>query len=420
MTGLKKTTKTLKILPGSKLKIVILSQLFPPDLGGSSTRAYNLAKALQLNNVDVLVVAAFPHYPSGHVPRHLKRRALAYDNVDGINVIRTWVAPLESKGVVNRLVLFLSFILSATFALPFVRKADVIFASNPQLLCIFPALLYKVVLRSPIILNVDDLWPEDPVDLGLIKSKLFKKLAEAVARFAYRMADVVTPISPGYVDVIRGKYGVPVDRIVVIPAGVDVSRFHLKNAFKRDRNFRVLYTGAFSPAYDFNQVLRAARLLEHHKDILFVLQGKGELVESIKTKVSAMRLTNVIVIDEVLSRDDVAKLMSEADVLLLPLRDFGRPYLGLSTKIYEYQAAGKTIVCCAYGTPAEYIAKTKSGLVVKPGDYKSIADAILKLKNDKRVSEQFGLHAYKAATEVSLEKIGKKIKDIVMNLKRHD
>jgi hypothetical protein len=47
-----------------------------------------------------------------------------------------------------------------------VRKVDVVFASNPQVLVIFPALVYKIYYRCPIVLNVDDLWPEDPIDLG--------------------------------------------------------------------------------------------------------------------------------------------------------------------------------------------------------------------------------------------------------------
>jgi len=67
-----------------------------------------------------------------------------------------------------------------------------------------------------------------------------------------------------------------------------------------------------------------------------------------------------------LSRDEVAELLTQADVLLLPLRDFGRPYLGISSKLYEYQAVGKPIICCAEGEPTRYVKEIISGIVVKP------------------------------------------------------
>jgi len=396
------------------LHVLIISQLFPPDLGGGATRAFNVAKGLKLNNVDVTVIAAFPHYPSGNVPIQLRKKALVFDFVEGIRTIRTWVPPLESKGIANRLILFLSFIVSATFALPLIRRPSVIFASNPQVLCIFPALLYKLIYRACVVLNVDDLWPEDPIDMGLITSGLFKKLAELVAKFAYTVADLITPISPGYIQVICGKYGIPRAKVAVVRGGVDLTKFRANAKERRDGRFTVLYTGAFSVAYDFDQVLKAAKLLQQQRDILFILQGKGELATVIKSKVKALAITNVKIIDEALSRDQVAELMGEADVLLLPLRDFGRPYLGISTKLYEYQAVGKPIICCAEGQPAEYVAKTGSGIVVRPGDFKALAEAVLSLKNNGDASVEYGQRAQSAVRQVSLEAIGNKLRQILM------
>jgi len=44
---------------------------------------------------------------------------------------------------------------------------------------------------------------------------------------------------------------------------------------------------------------------------------------------------------------EVAQTLSEADVLLLPLRGLGSIEMGLSSKLFEYQAAGKPIICCS-------------------------------------------------------------------------
>jgi len=103
-----------------------------------------------------------------------------------------------------------------------------------------------------------------------------------------------------------------------------------------------------------------------------------------------MNAGNVKLIDKILSlsREGVAKLLNQADVLLLPLKDFGTPYLGISSKLYEYQVAGKPIICCADGQPAEYVKKTNSEIVVKPEDYKALAKAIFYLKENREEAWQ--------------------------------
>jgi glycosyltransferase involved in cell wall biosynthesis len=250
------------------------------------------------------------------------------------------------------------------------------------------------------------------MDIGAIRSGFMKKLVEALAKIAYTMADAITPISPGYTKVIKGKYGIPESKIHVVRGGVDISKFKPMSS-GNDERFTVLYSGAFSVAYDFDQVLKAAEILEKHRDVEIVLQGGGELLNYVKQRAMEMKLKNVRIIDKILSREEVAKLTGEADALLLPLKDFGRPYLGISSKLYEYQAVGKPIICCAEGQPAEHVNETKSGIVVKPGDYKALANAILYLKENPEVTERLGGNGRKYVEDkLSIERIGVQMKRI--------
>ena len=52
----------------------------------------------------------------------------------------------------------------------------------------------------------------------------------------------------------------------------------------------------------------------------------------------------------------------------------------MSSKLYEYQAVGKPIICCSNGIPGTYVEETKSGLVVSPGDYEALTQAVINLK----------------------------------------
>ncbi|HDJ89964.1 MAG TPA: glycosyltransferase WbuB, partial [Thermoprotei archaeon] len=382
MNGLRKTGTIFRGASNSrKLKVLIIAQYFPSDMGGGATRAYNVAKGLVLNGCRVTVISAFPHYPHGNIPPKYRWKPLKIEYMDGIKVIRTLILPITSKGLVRRMVLFATFIFSSLFAIPLIGDIDVIWAANPNILSIIPAMIYGFIKRAPVTLNVDDPWPEDLYSFKLVKkNSYFSKIAEFLARMAYHYAKIITPISPGYIKIISGRYGVDRKKIHIIRAGVDIHKFKPLKKVSDNNEFKIVYTGAFSIAYDFDQILLAAKILEKkNKNIKFILQGGGELANYIKTRVKNLGLKNVKVIDKIVSRDKVAEILNMADVLILPLRDFGKPYLGISSKLYEYQAVGKPIICCAIGQPAEYIKETKSGIIVKPGKYKKLAEAVLYL-----------------------------------------
>jgi glycosyltransferase involved in cell wall biosynthesis len=169
-------------------------------------------------------------------------------------------------------------------------------------------------------------------------------------------------------------------------------------------------------AYDFMQVVKAAELLSGC-DIEFILQGKGETAESVKQLIRERCLSNVIVRDCILSREEVADFLGAADVLLLPLRDFGAPYLGISSKLYEYQALGKPIICCSHGCSADYVRDTGSGLIVAPGDHEGLAEAVRFLHDNPLEAETMGRAGREyVERHAGLEQIGVEMKQVLDNV----
>lgn len=399
------------------MKVLIVAQLFPPDMGGGATRAYNMAKGLMLNGCKVTVITAFPHYPYGKIPEQYRWKLLKPESFDGMRVIRTFVPPLESRGFMKRLVLFVSFMLSSLLGTFFAGKFDIVWAANPNILSFFPCCLLGLVARKPVILNVDDLWPDDLLNIKLMKKgSAISGIAHFTAKLAYTKANLITPTSPGYINVLRRKYDVDPSKIRVVLAGVDLSKFKI-GMKRQEKTFQVIYSGAFSPLYDFDQVLHAAETLRHVPDVEFVLQGGGELVGHLKAKAKELDLRNVEIVDRIISRAAVAQLLTKADALVLPLMDFGTPYLGISSKLFEYQAVGKPILCCALGAPADYVLETMSGLVIKPGDCEGLAKSILYLKENQNVAAKMGICGRQhVETNLSLDKIGLKMKNYLKSL----
>jgi colanic acid biosynthesis glycosyl transferase WcaI len=399
------------------LNVLIIGEYFPPDLGGAATRASNVAKGLSLNGCNVTVVTAFPHYPTGKIPQKYKYKPLKLEYIGKSRVIRTFVLPLESKGLFNRLLIFTSFIVSSLFALPLVGKVDIVWAANPDVFVLVPAIAYGSFKRKPIVSNVDDLIIEDLYDLNLVKrGSTLSNLAEFLARALFSKVKAATPISPGYVETIA-RYGVDRRAIQVVTGGVDLEVF--KPAPKRDSSgkFVVLYSGGFSIAYDFEQVFQAAKIIESlDAEVEFVIQGKGELLGSMRSRVKELKLKNVQIIDKLLSREDVSEFLSQADVLILPLANFKTPYRGMSSKLYEYQAVGKPIICCSNGLPSNYVIKSNSGLEVDPEDSRALAEAVLQLKKNPEVAKEIGANGRRyVEEEASIEAIGLRLRKVFLS-----
>lgn len=399
------------------MHILIISQIFPPDMGGSATRAYNLAKGLRANGVDVTVLTGVPHYPMGDVPKGYRWKAFVRERIDGFAVIRTFVPPLISIGFARRLLLFASFIVSSLFPLLLVGRVDGVFASYPHILSFFPASVYGLFYECTVVLNVDDLWPESLYDLGMLKLKFLRSVAEFVDKVAYSAADAITPISPSYVKTIVEKYGVDKGKVVVVPGGVDLSYYNDVSRSECSGIFKVLYIGSFSPAYNFEQVLMAAKLLEEDSEVRLVLQGSGEMAPFIRRRIEELKLGNIELVERIVSRDEVAKLLMNANALLLPLSNLEHIEMGISSKLYEYQAAGKPIICCSRGMHGKYVKETGSGIIVEPGDYKGLAKAVLFLKQNNDVAADFGASGRKyVENNVSIESIGLVMKGLYSSI----
>jgi hypothetical protein len=392
------------------MDVLILSQYYPPDMGGGATRAHNMALGLSRLGCRVKVVCAAPHYPKGRIPPHYRWRPIRIENMNGIDVVRTFVPPIESTGTLRRILLFLSFMISSLFAVPIFRRADVVFAANPNIFSVFPGFVYSRICHSPLIQNVDDLWPEVLNDLGLPPQSIVSRIGEALARITYRLANVITPISAAYTETIVRKYGIDTERIRHVPAGVDLSRFQSTAKEERKEFFTVLYIGAFSPTYNFDQIFDAARNLSRIEDIRFVIQGAGELAGYLMGRLQESDLSNVTIVNKVIRREHVADRLSDADALILPLSGLGSIEQGISSKLYEYQAAGRPIICCSRGEPGRYVEASNSGIVVAPGDIEGLSNSILFLRSNPDAAREMGRRGREhVRSSLSVEAVGRKM-----------
>ena len=183
------------------MKILYVSQYFPPEMGAPAARAAELSKHWSRMGHEVTVLTGFPNHPTGVVPREWRarlRRLHYTETVDGVRVVRTWLWPLPNRKAHERIRNYTSFCISAAVCGLPLQKPDVLIATSPQLLCALAGWFLAWRKRVPFVFEVRDLWPESIVAVGVLKEgaviRLLEKLEASLYVSAARIVTVSEPM----------------------------------------------------------------------------------------------------------------------------------------------------------------------------------------------------------------------------------
>jgi len=405
------------------MRICIIGLYFPPDMGGGSLLLWNTSTSLNKSGHRIKVITAVPHYPDGRVPERYRTKFFVKENVNGLEVFRVWVPPLPTHGLSSRLITYLSFTINYFMTFFFVGGIDAIYDLGlyPEFpLFSFPAFVHSRLRRIPWIFSSADLWPDVLIDLGFVRSKFFAKVLKSLAKLVDRLAGGITTIN----DSIKAgilRRGIPENKVHVVDMSVDTDFFRPLNEGEFsiqndefDDKFIVEYSGIFGPAYDFDTVLNAAKIVEPHNEVLFLIRGDGELKQKIVSRMKKLMLKNVRLLGRVESRSQVVEFLNIADVLLIPMRTVKVSYTATPSKVIEYFSCGKPVICCTRGELAKLIRESGAGLVVEPGNAKALAEAILTLLKDHESRIIMGENARKLAlNRFSHARMGERLGSII-------
>jgi len=377
------------------MRFLILTQYFPPEIGGAQTRLKSFATELCRAGHEVEVVTAKPNYPKGSFFAGYEKGFYRKEQQDGIVVHRVWLYPAIG-GSVKRLMNYVSFTLTCLFGLWRSERPDYIFVESPPLFLSFPAFLAAFFWRVPFIFNVADLWPDVIVDGGFMKDGFIIRVLEWVERWSYRRAAYVNTVTDWIVEILRDKKGVPESKLLFLPNGVDTERFRSRPA---DQSLVVrlglagkkivLWAGTLGYAHGLENVLQAAKLLTEESDIHFLFVGDGSAKADLVRMHEALELNNVS-FHEPVSLDEIPAFYSIAycglaSLIDIPVYEGARP-----SKIFPVLASGLPLIFAGKGEGAELVRRAEAGLVVAQGDPAALADAVLRLALSENIATELG------------------------------
>ena len=409
------------------MKILLLTKYFPPEPGAGSTRAYEHAKRWVEYGAEVTVVTCFPHYPDGIIPEKYKGHSFYEEEIDGINVLRTFTYAAPNKGKIKRSLGFFSFMFSSVIqgALK-AGKNDVLIASSPPITVGFSGMVLAMLKRIPFVFEVRDLWPESIVQLGQITNKPVIKILEFLEVLMYKRASKIIGVSDPYVDIICSK-GIPLKKIETIKNGVDLSLFtpieydkELAEKLNLTNKFVAAYFGTFGLAHALDKVLLAAEKLKENKDIHFLFIGDGAEKEKLFKMKSELQLDNVTFIP-MIKKAELKKYYSVTDIMLVPLRDLPLFDTVLPSKIFEILAMKKPIIITVKGEAKKLVENAGGGKFAEPENPDDLAEKILETYNNPEWLKEAG---EKGRTFVeknfNRDKLAKNYLDILKDITKKD
>jgi len=377
------------------MRLLLLTQYFPPEIGAAQQRLAAIVKELVQLGHQVEIVTAMPNHPTGSIFPEYRGRLYLFETWQGIPVHRCWVYPSTGAGL-RRVLNFSSFAVTSLIGLVRAKKPDYIFVEYPPLFLGISAYLGAVVLRSPVIVNVSDLWLDAAVALGFLRGRALISVMKSIERWIYCQARCVNVVTEGLRDTLIHKKGVSEHKVLFLPNGVNTELFKAEPVdleFARRLGLEgkriALYAGTHGYVHAVEQILYAAKALTSQPDIHFVLVGDGSEKQRLRRLSSRLGLRNLSFFDPV-PIEDMPKFLSIASVGIVTQRGLPLFESVRSAKMFPIMASAKPVVLSGVGEGARIVEEAKAGIVVPPETPKALAEAIHTLAYNTDLSKKMG------------------------------
>lgn len=376
------------------MKIVIMSELFPPySLGGGERQFNELAKHMAKKGHEV-------HVYTVKLPGAPKE-----ETREGIHIHRLGLVshPLDRRSLLPLPFFFLSLLFTR---LP--KDADVIHC-NSFLPCIAGFLRAKK-RNIPVSGVIHDIYRGTWGNaLGHeILAPLGNFIEEIVCKLPY---DAIVTVSNATKNSLMKTFDVPEERIHVCGSGIDLDIIDSVKDVKKKKN-RVIYVGRLVSHKHVEDLIKAiGRLHEEVEDLECKIVGGGVLREELQDKTEKLGLGGVIeLVGEIPEYSEVIKLMKSSEVLVLPSTSEGFGLVVL-------EAMRCKTVPVVYELPCYHDFSTESEVVFVPKrDVKALTDSIKELLENRKKLKQMAESGFHKAENYSWKAFSERVKEVFVEM----
>lgn len=386
------------------MNILFVCQYYPPEGCAPAARVSELSRYWVRAGHTVTVLTGFPNHPTGIIHQAYRKKIhhlVHRERMDGVQVVRTWLAARPNRKAWERIVNYCSFCVSAALTGMLLPKAEVVIATSPTLLVGLAGWVIARARRLPFIFEVRDLWPESLNGVGYGgETSLLGKTLRILARFLYRHSDHLITVSSGLRDYLVQRCSVEPNKVTVVENGVDVDLFAPAPSCEEARavlglqnRFTVSYVGTLGPSHGLSTLLEAAASLQYRlPDTLFLVVGEGGDKEALARAAATLRLANVRFLGQQ-PREQVPELLRASDVCLVPLKKADVFKLVLPSKMFESMACARPVVLSVDGVARQLLEESGGGLAIEPENAQALAEVLVRLHDHPELRLALGANA---------------------------
>ena len=375
------------------MHILFLTDNFPPEVNAPASRTFEHCREWVKEGHEVTVITCAPNFPRGKVYEGYKNRIWQTEQLSGIQVIRIWSFIAANEGFLKRTLDYLSYMIAAVVAAPFVSKVDLVVGTSPQLFTVCAARIVSAYKRVPWVFELRDIWPESIRVVGAMKESRILNALEKLELYLYRKADAIVTVTHAFKATLIRR-GIDSSKIHVVTNGVDTSLFsprekdsELVARYDLAGKFVVGYIGTHGMAHALDTILDSAlavKLSDTSSSFVFLLIGDGAEKARLIERARLEKLDNVIFIDSV-SRNEVARYWSLLDCSVIHLRKTDLFKTVIPSKLFESMGMGVPVLHGVAGESAEIVQKEDVGLVFESENSDELTVKLKKLSSDSEL-----------------------------------
>lgn len=381
------------------MKVAVVYQYYQGHSSPGHSLVYELTQHLATNGHDVTVVSGETGYMRRDQPvLPWYRRLLRREQDGAVQIIRTYTYSELHRSYLGRLLSFISFSLTAPIGLLWAGKPDVVLASSPPIFPMFSVWLVCKLRGIPMVFEVRDLWPESAVQMGILRNRQLIAIMSWMERLLYDKAERIVTLTNGIREDIHRR-GWPAEKLEVITCGIDTQMLYpdpdagaeIRRVHGWEGRNIVLYFGAMGEANNLDVIVDAAIHCQDEKT-LFVLIGDGMKRSHIESRVAALEVDNVLLLTPV-SKDLARGFINAADLCLVTLQDIPLFKGAIPTKLLDYMACGRPVLCGIGGEAAEIVKAAHAGVIFTPNSALQLSTFVTELMSDEARRVDMGCSA---------------------------